>query len=121
MQAEIINLNDDIKAKNDQIAELGKQILDFVMASHDALDKSDIVQVDYPFSQWPWASLFWHSQVRFLSYLQAVSEMRAQLNEKSFELEVLKLSLSVYTVLIETEPKMALLYNLHDTFFSFCL
>lgn len=49
MQAEIINLNDDIKAKNDQIAELGKQILDFVMTSHDALDKSDIVQVDYPF------------------------------------------------------------------------
>ncbi|CAN6847004.1 unnamed protein product, partial [Brassica oleracea] len=62
IKAEIINLNDDIKAKNDQIAELGKQILDFVMASHDALDKSDIVQ--------------------------AVSEMRAQLNEKSFELEV---------------------------------
>ncbi|KAF2561815.1 hypothetical protein F2Q70_00014096 [Brassica cretica] len=62
IEAEIINLNDDIKAKNDQIAELGKQILDFVMASHDALDKSDIVQ--------------------------AVSEMRAQLNEKSFELEV---------------------------------
>ncbi|CAN7120958.1 unnamed protein product [Brassica rapa subsp. narinosa] len=62
IKAEIINLNDDIKAKNDQIAELGKQILDFVMTSHDALDKSDIVQ--------------------------AVSEMRAQLNEKSFELEV---------------------------------
>ncbi|KAL0680654.1 hypothetical protein Bca4012_047501 [Brassica carinata] len=61
IKAEIINLNDNIKAKNDQIAELGKQILDFVMASHDALDKSDIVQ--------------------------AVSEMRAQLNEKSFELE----------------------------------
>ncbi|KAJ0233809.1 Kinesin-like protein KIN-7L [Hirschfeldia incana] len=62
IKTEIINLNDDIKAKNDQIAELGKQILDFVMTSHDALDKSDIVQ--------------------------AVSEMRAQLNEKSFELEV---------------------------------
>ncbi|KAH0895476.1 hypothetical protein HID58_045044 [Brassica napus] len=62
IKAEIINLNDDIKAKNEQIAELGKQILDFVMTSHDALDKSDIVQ--------------------------AVSEMRAQLNEKSFELEV---------------------------------
>lgn len=58
MQAEIKNLNGDIKAKNDQIATLGKQILDFVMESHDALDKSDIVQVDYPFhsSQWPCAS-----------------------------------------------------------------
>lgn len=49
MQAEIINLNGDIKAKNDQIATLGKQILDFVIASHDELDKSDIVQVDYLF------------------------------------------------------------------------
>lgn len=49
MQAEIKNLNGDIKAKNDQIATLGKQILDFVMESHDALDKSDIVQVDYSF------------------------------------------------------------------------
>jgi len=62
IKAEIINLNGDIKAKNDQIATLGKQILDFVIASHDELDKSDIVQ--------------------------AVSEMRAQLNEKCFELEV---------------------------------
>ncbi|BAB11416.1 kinesin heavy chain-like protein [Arabidopsis thaliana] len=61
IKAEIINLNGDIKAKNDQIATLGKQILDFVIASHDELDKSDIVQ--------------------------AVSEMRAQLNEKCFELE----------------------------------
>jgi centromeric protein E len=49
IKAEIINLNGDIKAKNDQIATLGKQILDFVIASHDELDKSDIVQVDYLF------------------------------------------------------------------------
>lgn len=46
---EIEKLDGDIKAKNDQIAKLGKEILDFVMASHDALDKSDIVQVNYPF------------------------------------------------------------------------
>ncbi|KAF3609787.1 hypothetical protein DY000_02050853 [Brassica cretica] len=59
---EIKVLNDDIKAKNDQIATLEKQILDFVMTSHEALDKSDIVQ--------------------------ALAEMRDQLNEKSFELEV---------------------------------
>ncbi|KAL1196909.1 Kinesin-like protein KIN-7L [Cardamine amara subsp. amara] len=62
IKVQIKNLDVDIKAKNNQIAKLGKQILDFVMASHDALDKSDIVQ--------------------------AVSEMRAQLNEKCFELEV---------------------------------
>ncbi|KAL0900329.1 hypothetical protein Bca101_084290 [Brassica carinata] len=59
---EIKALSDDIKAKNDQIATLEKQILDFVMTSHAALDKSDIVQV--------------------------VAEVRDQLNEKSFELEV---------------------------------
>ncbi|EOA22783.1 hypothetical protein CARUB_v10003499mg [Capsella rubella] len=62
IKAEIKILNGDIKAKNDQNATLGKQILDFVIASHDELDKSDLVQ--------------------------AVSEMRARLNEKCFELEV---------------------------------
>ncbi|CAN6887387.1 unnamed protein product [Brassica oleracea] len=62
IKEEIKVLNDDIKAKNDQIATLEKQILDFVMTSHEALDKSDIVQ--------------------------ALAEMRDQLNEKSFELEV---------------------------------
>ncbi|KAJ4893419.1 P-loop containing nucleoside triphosphate hydrolases superfamily protein [Raphanus sativus] len=61
-EEEIKALNDDIKAKNDQIVTLEKQILDFVMTSHEALDKSDIVQ--------------------------ALAEMRDQLNEKSFELEV---------------------------------
>lgn len=49
MQVEIKNLNGDIKAKNDQIATLGKQILDFVIASQDELVKSDIVQVGYIF------------------------------------------------------------------------
>ncbi|KAG2305805.1 hypothetical protein Bca4012_085383 [Brassica carinata] len=62
IKEEIKVLNDDIKAKNDQIATLERQILDFVLTSHAALDKSDIVQV--------------------------VAEMRDQLNEKSFELEV---------------------------------
>ncbi|CDY70086.1 BnaAnng32570D [Brassica napus] len=62
---EINALHDDIKAKNDQIATLEKQILDYVMTSHEALDKSDI--------------------------LQAVAELRDQLNEESFELEVIEL------------------------------
>ncbi|CAN7001907.1 unnamed protein product [Brassica rapa subsp. trilocularis] len=62
IKEEIKALNDDIKAKNDQIATLEKQILDFVIASHEALDKSDIVQ--------------------------ALAELRDQVNEKSFELEV---------------------------------
>ncbi|CAH8359926.1 unnamed protein product [Eruca vesicaria subsp. sativa] len=62
IKEEIKALNDDINAKNDQIATLEKQILDFVITSHEALDKSDIVQ--------------------------ALAEMRDQLNAKSFELEV---------------------------------
>ncbi|EFH59021.1 hypothetical protein ARALYDRAFT_478554 [Arabidopsis lyrata subsp. lyrata] len=65
IKGEIKVLNDDIKAKNDQIATLEKQILDFVMTSHEALDKSDI--------------------------MQAVAELRDQLNEKSFKLEVIEL------------------------------
>ncbi|VVA97357.1 unnamed protein product [Arabis nemorensis] len=62
IKEEMKALNDDIKAKNEQITTLEKQILDFVLTSHEALDKSDIVQ--------------------------AVAELRDQLNEKSFELEV---------------------------------
>ncbi|WZY95785.1 hypothetical protein YC2023_068114 [Brassica napus] len=62
IKEEIKVLNDDIKAKNDEIATLEKQILDFVITSHEALDKSDIVQ--------------------------ALAELRDQVNEKSFELEV---------------------------------
>ncbi|CAN8259665.1 unnamed protein product [Cochlearia groenlandica] len=62
IKEEIKALSNDITAKNDQIATLERQILDFVMTSHEALDKSDIVQV--------------------------VAELRDQLNEKSFELEV---------------------------------
>ncbi|XP_010498442.1 PREDICTED: kinesin-like protein KIN-7K, chloroplastic isoform X2 [Camelina sativa] len=62
IEEEIKVLSDDIKAKNNQIAALEKQILDFVMTSHEALEKSDIMQV--------------------------VVELRDQLDEKSFELEV---------------------------------
>ncbi|XP_010486886.1 PREDICTED: kinesin-like protein KIN-7K, chloroplastic isoform X2 [Camelina sativa] len=62
IEEEIKVLNDDIKAKNDQITALEKQILDFVMTSYEALDKSDIMQV--------------------------VAELRDQLDEKSFELQV---------------------------------
>ncbi|KAJ0242495.1 Kinesin motor domain-containing protein [Hirschfeldia incana] len=62
IKEEIKDLHDDIKAKNDQIAKLEKQILDFVMTSHEALDISGIVQ--------------------------AVAELKDELNEKSSELEV---------------------------------
>ncbi|KAG7581604.1 hypothetical protein ISN44_As08g012670 [Arabidopsis suecica] len=67
IKEEIKVLNDDIKAKNDQIATLEKQILDFVMASHEALDKSDI--------------------------MQAVAELKDQLNENLWNFEVIELFL----------------------------
>lgn len=64
--------------------------MDFVMTSHEALDKSDIVQVGS------------HCQVLrsdfflrrlFLNNFQVVAELRDQLNEKSFDLEVIDLFL----------------------------
>ncbi|KAH0904841.1 hypothetical protein HID58_044344 [Brassica napus] len=45
IKVEIKDLHDGIKAKNGQIATLEKQIVDYVVTSHEALDKSDIVQV----------------------------------------------------------------------------
>ncbi|KAF3598818.1 hypothetical protein F2Q69_00038684 [Brassica cretica] len=44
IKVEIKDLHDGIKAKNGQIATLEKQIVDYVVTSHEALDKSDIVQ-----------------------------------------------------------------------------
>ncbi|CAN7075273.1 unnamed protein product [Brassica oleracea var. botrytis] len=71
IKVEIKDLHDGIKAKNGQIATLEKQIVDYVVTSHEALDKSDIVQ--------------------------AVAELRDQLNERFFELENMAKSDSVYS------------------------
>ncbi|KAK4799694.1 hypothetical protein SAY86_025059 [Trapa natans] len=64
LQVEIRNLNEEIKGKNEQIASLEKQIADFAMASQRKPD----------FEASP--------------YVQSVDDLMAQLNEKSFELEV---------------------------------
>lgn len=87
-------INDDIKAKNEQIATLEKQILDFILTSHETLDKSDIVQVR-SHCQVLQRHIFlsFISQADFSINLQAVAELRDQLNEKSFELEVIQLFL----------------------------
>ncbi|XP_041024440.1 kinesin-like protein KIN-7K, chloroplastic [Juglans microcarpa x Juglans regia] len=59
---EIKSLKDEIMAKNEQIALVEKQIADSIIASHNRMDN--------------------------LELSHSVSEMMAQLNEKSFELEV---------------------------------
>ncbi|XP_019186807.1 PREDICTED: kinesin-like protein KIN-7K, chloroplastic isoform X2 [Ipomoea nil] len=62
IQVEIRKLKDDIRRKNDQISSLEKQITDSFMGSHEKISN--------------------------LEDSQSVSELMAQLNEKSFELEV---------------------------------
>nr|GMD46350.1 kinesin-like protein KIN-7K, chloroplastic isoform X1 [Ipomoea batatas] len=62
IQLEIRKLKDDIRRKNDQISSLEKQITDSFMGSHEKISN--------------------------LEDSQSVAEIMAQLNEKSFELEV---------------------------------
>ncbi|KAM7271631.1 hypothetical protein ACFE04_030845 [Oxalis oulophora] len=62
IQVEMKMINNEIKAKNEQISLLEKQIADSIMASHDKMDKTEISR--------------------------SIAELVAQLNEKSFELEV---------------------------------
>ncbi|KAK6289603.1 hypothetical protein POUND7_001144 [Theobroma cacao] len=62
IQVEMKKLSDEIRGKSEQIALLEKQIADSIMVSHNKMDKSEISQ--------------------------SIAELVAQLNEKSFELEV---------------------------------
>ncbi|XWS43269.1 hypothetical protein CRYUN_Cryun16bG0088500 [Craigia yunnanensis] len=62
IQVEMKKLSGEIRGKNEQIALLEKQIADSIMVSHKKMDKSEISQY--------------------------IAELLAQLNEKSFELEV---------------------------------
>lgn len=62
IQIDIKNLKDEIRRKNEQIASLERQITDSVLTSNENLDT--------------------------LEESQSVAELMAQLNEKSFELEV---------------------------------
>ncbi|CAK9151884.1 unnamed protein product [Ilex paraguariensis] len=62
IHVEIIKLNDEIKRKNEQIAFLEKRISDSVTSSHDKMNRVEASQ--------------------------SLTELMAQLNEKSFELEV---------------------------------
>ncbi|XP_031261902.1 kinesin-like protein KIN-7K, chloroplastic isoform X2 [Pistacia vera] len=62
LQVEIKKLKDEIKGKNEQISLLEKQIADSIMASHNTMDNAEVSQ--------------------------SIAELVAQLNEKSFELEV---------------------------------
>ncbi|KAH8504915.1 hypothetical protein H0E87_012233 [Populus deltoides] len=63
IQLEMKKLSDEIKVKNEQIALLEKQIADSIMTSHNSMAN--------------------------LEASQTIAELTAQLNEKSFELEVM--------------------------------
>ena len=86
-------LSDEIRGKNEQIALLEKQIADSIMVSHNKMDKSEISQVssaciigcigDLLLPATPSLCFF------FFLMLQSIAELVAQLNEKSFELEVI--------------------------------
>ena len=85
-------LSDEIRGKNEQIALLEKQIANSIMVSHNKMDKSEISQVSsaciigsigyLPLPATP-------SLCSFIWMLQYIAELVAQLNEKSFELEVI--------------------------------
>ncbi|XP_039047524.1 kinesin-like protein KIN-7K, chloroplastic [Hibiscus syriacus] len=62
IQVEMKKLSDEIRGKNEQIALLEKQIAESILVSPDKMEKSEISQT--------------------------IAELMAQLNEKSFELEV---------------------------------
>ncbi|XP_039057182.1 kinesin-like protein KIN-7K, chloroplastic [Hibiscus syriacus] len=62
IQVEMRKLSDEIRGKNEQIALLEKQIAESILVSPDKMEKSEIYQ--------------------------SIAELMAQLNEKSFELEV---------------------------------
>ncbi|XP_050227207.1 kinesin-like protein KIN-7K, chloroplastic isoform X2 [Mercurialis annua] len=62
IHVEMKKLNDEIQVKNEQISSLEKQIVNSFRDSHNQMDKLDA--------------------------LQTIAELTAQLNEKSFELEV---------------------------------
>lgn len=62
IHVEMKKLNDEINVKNEQIALLEKQIADSIVASHDKMGKHEVSQ--------------------------HITDLMAQLNEKSFELEV---------------------------------
>ncbi|KAG8646889.1 kinesin-like protein KIN-7K, chloroplastic isoform X2 [Manihot esculenta] len=62
IHVEMKRLNDEIKVKNEQISLLENQIANSIMAAHDRIDNLEVSQT--------------------------IAELTAQLNEKSFELEV---------------------------------
>lgn len=84
-------MKDEIKEKNEQIALLEKQIADSINASHNQMDKLELSQVSLAFLLVALAALFFlRSQNLCCFILQSVSVLMEQLNEKSFELEVIK-------------------------------
>lgn len=86
-------LKDEIKEKNEQISLLEKKISDSINASHNKMDVLELSQVNLAFLLVALAAFFF-SEVETYAVccfiLQSVSVLMEQLNEKSFELEVIK-------------------------------
>ncbi|KAK2647316.1 hypothetical protein Ddye_014805 [Dipteronia dyeriana] len=89
LQVEIRMLRDEIKGKNVQIALLEKQIADSILASQNKMDSSKVSQVSlasFIITMVTWLIPVLYSLCCLM--MQSIAELAAQLNEKSFELEV---------------------------------
>lgn len=87
-------MKDEIRRKNEQIASLERQIADSLLISNEKLDTFEESQVrfylSFSFLFWCVCEMLWVTTFPVF-VLQSVVELVAQLNEKSFELEVMQL------------------------------
>lgn len=123
-------MEDEINAKNEQITLLVKQIADSNVV-HNRMDNLELSQVSIPLL----VAAFLVSEVQAYAIccfmLQSVTELMMQLNEKSFELEVMKfcssLSKKIFLSFVKIYPRSMfvthlqighLISDFYDIFFS---
>jgi len=93
LQLDIRKVKDEIQMKNQQIASLEKQMADSMSSSQNNVEQMSLSPVR-PCSSWNLpdfaASCFQHYWfVKSFFFSQSYDELLEQLNEKSFELEVI--------------------------------
>ena len=125
-------LKDEINAKNEQITLLEKQIADSINVVHNGMDNLELSQVSIPLL----VAAFLVSEVQAYAVccfmLQSFTELMTQLNEKSFELEVMKfyssLSKKIFLSFVKVYPRSMfgthlqighLISDFYDFFFFF--
>ena len=101
-------LKDEINAKNEQLTLLEKQIADSINVVHNGMDNLELSQVSIPLL----VAAFLVSEVQAYAVcfmLQSFTELMTQLNEKSFELEVMKfyssLSKKIFLSFVKVYPR----------------